>query len=125
MRDITRFDDLATYPEAGDPGIRAYCYLAVGRVPGPNTIANDFVKKHSADDDERAATVLEHYHDVDAWVLVRLKLRAWLKYWAVKHPTEAGRARCVEALKEGEGLIEWSREHLRKQGLDPMTGEPA
>ena len=113
-------------PTEGDPGIRAYPYLAVGAVPGPNVIANDFVKKHSADDDERAATVLKHYPgDVDAWVLVRNKLRAWLRYWAVKHPTEAGRAQCVAALEEGADLVERSRDHLRKQGLDPKTGEPA
>jgi hypothetical protein len=109
----------------GDPGVRAYAYLAVSSVPKHNAVANDFVKKHSADDDERAAIVLEEFPgDVNAWVLVRNKLRAWLRYWAVKHPTAEGRARCIAALKEGDGLIERARDHLRRQGLDPVTGEP-
>jgi hypothetical protein len=125
MGDTDWFDGpVGPAPPREDPRYRAYAYLSVTNVPGPTTIPNDFVQRKSARDDEYAATVLEHYPDIDAWVLVWTKQRAWLRYWAVAHSTEEGRAQCVAALEGGDDLIARSREHLRKQGLDPITGEP-
>jgi hypothetical protein len=127
MPDHDWFDgDLGcNYPQDDPVKVRAYAYLAVSSVPKHTVIPDDFVEQRSARDDQHAAIVLEKYPgDPDALVLVWTKQRAWLRYWAVNHPTAEGRAACVEALKEGNGLIERARDHLRRQGLDPLSGEP-